>query len=251
MTSTPCAICERPTPDGYTCHADALSLAQSLQDAAGYAEDAEAVIARQTRYGAGSRGRSGEGQTPDMRTSEQLTTITLTISRWAHIITKQTRRQPHWRPMAGPQCPPVRPGDEPRKGNRCDHNSCAAIRRREHPNTLAINAAWLGQRQQIDWLRKHPAAAEAFNELHDACDQLARLVDRPADKDLVGMCDCGKVLYARPGQAVVTCPQPTCRLPWDVARSRDILRDALRVKLFSAAECARLAAFWSDRTQPR
>jgi hypothetical protein len=102
----------------------------------------------------------------------------------------------------------------------------------------------------IEPLRHYPEAAQAFKELHDACEQLARLVDRPADKELVGMCDCGKVLYASPGRRTVQCPERTCKLRWDVATSRGILRKALDGKLVTAAEAARLGQYLdTDRTQ--
>lgn len=115
-------------------------------------------------------------------------------------------------------------------------------------NAIAEAALYLAA--HVDQLRAHPAAAEAWAELTAACRELERIVDRPADKELVGVCDCGKVLYAGHGRSVVKCPQPTCKLTWDVAESRDILRRHLGDKLVTAAEAARLSAYMdTDRTQ--
>ncbi|WP_412736987.1 hypothetical protein [Krasilnikovia sp. MM14-A1259] len=142
--------------------------------------------------------------------------------------------------MAGPMCTGL--------AGSCGHDSCASIRRRWPGPSLALEAAWLSR--QVEWLRKHQAAAEAFEDLHRACEALARLVDRPPDKDLVGMCDCGKVLYAPQGADVVRCPESNCRLKWNVAESRGILRKALDGRLVTAAEAARLGQYLdTDRTQ--
>ncbi len=238
--TAPCITCGRPTPDGYACTADTYGLAQRLTAAAGHAEDAEAVLSRQARYGPGGRAGSGEGLTPDLTKAATHHRIANTIGGWARIVTEETGRRPKWRTAAGPLCPPT--------GGRCAHDSCETIRRRTAPPALALEAAWLST--QVPWLAKHPAAAEAFPELHRACDELARLVDRPAEKELVGMCDCGKVLYAPRHKAVITCPGPTCKLQWDVAESRDILRRALDDKLVTADHAARLGQYLdTDRTQ--
>jgi hypothetical protein len=240
--STPtCVRCGRPTADGFACHTCALGLAQALTVAAGHAEDAEAVLARQTRYGAGGRGGNDEPLPVDLTASVRLAAVDNTIDTWARVVLDETGQSlSPWRLAAGPLCPPT--------GTRCAHDSCETIRRRWPISSLGMAALWLAG--QVEWLRKHPAAGEAFRELHDACAQLARLVDRPPDKELVGMCDCGKVLYAAYGKVVIQCPLVTCKLVWDVADSRDILRRHLGDKLVTAAEAARLAAYLdTDRTQ--
>lgn len=236
-----CANCGRPMPDqAYVCQPEAQELASALVAAAGHAEDAEAVISRQTRYGGAGRGGSDDPMPGDLTASAKLQPIANVIGTWGRLVTEQTGRRPRWRPVAGPLCPPT--------GHRCAHWSCDAIRRRTAPPALALEAAWLAT--QTGWLAKHPAAAEAFDELEHACEDLARLVDRPADKELVGMCDCGRVLYVAVGKAVVTCSTITCRLHWNVADSREILRRSLDGKLVTGAEAARLSGFLdSDRSQ--
>ncbi|BCJ45335.1 hypothetical protein GCM10010168_86040 [Actinoplanes ianthinogenes] len=240
MTQT-CVRCGASTKDGYVCARPcAQSLAEDLVGAAGHAEDAWTVIARQTRYGGGSRGGSVDASPGDFTASAKLAPIAAAVGGWTRIVAEETGRRPVWRVMAGPLCPPT--------GQRCAHGSCEALRRREPPPALALELAWLAR--QVGWLRQHPAADEAFRDLTHACHQLTRLVDRPAEKELVGVCDCGKVLYAVEGRQIIQCPMPTCQLVWDVERSRDILRRHLGDKLVTASEAAKLASYLdADRTQ--
>jgi hypothetical protein len=224
----------------YACPADALSLAETLVIAAGHAEDAETVIARQTRYGGGSRGGSSEPLPVDLTAAARYDAIENAIGTWTrHVLEAQEIDLPAWQAYAGPPC----------AAGWCEHDSCREVRGGRPTSDVAVAAAWLAT--QTGWLRKRPEAGEAFAELEHACRDLARLVDRPADQELVGMCDCGKVLYAPRGKVAVTCPVPTCKLRWNVAESREILRKALRGRLFTASECARLGAYWTDRTQPQ
>jgi len=237
---TACVRCGAAVADGFVCASEARDLAVALLAAAGHAEDAEAVLSRQTRYGAGSRAGSDEPLPVDLTAAAKLGPIETAICGWARIVTEESGRRPRWRVLTGPLCPPT--------GTACPHDSCGAIRRRSPPPPIALAAAWLSR--QTSWLRKHPAAREAFVDLHQACEQLARLVDRPPDKDLVGMCDCGKVLYAERGDAYVRCPAPTCKLRWNVEESREILRKHLGDRLVTLPEAARLAAYLDgDRTQ--
>jgi hypothetical protein len=238
--TAPCVRCGRPT-DATICRPETRTLADQLLTAAGHAEDAEAVITRQVRYSGGGPRTGEERPMPtNLAASARLKAVGNTVTTWArHICETRRAELPARRPLYGPLC-----ADFP-----CKHVSCERIQWRVPPSSLTDACGWLAT--QIEWLRKRPEAGEAFKELHDACAQLTRLVDRPADRELVGMCDCGKVLYARDGLAVVQCPQPTCKLTWNVDESRDILRLGLREKLFTASECARLAAFWNERTQPQ
>lgn len=233
-----CVRCGSQLGDGaYVCVADAQTLAEALLAAAGHAEDASTLGARGARYSTGGHG-GGDTPLPDLTRSVKLGAVRTSVRFWVEDLTGGRPRLP-WRRLAGPACG---------TGVRCRHSSCAAVRDVNPPSPLAQDLQWLSG--QVGVLRKHPAAGEVFRDLHAACAQLARLVDVAPAKDLVGMCDCGKTLYARHGQAFVTCPQVTCKLIWHVERSREILRRALDDKLVSAAEAARLAQYLDgDRTQ--
>lgn len=252
MSAPICACgCGRPVADGYARHDCARRLAQTLTVAAGHAEDAWDVIARQARVGTAGGARRLEPEPPPA--PEDLRRNPVTAFGWQASVE---------RPIAGalrPEPTPVDLGASDRYaavGNTMTTWARhVAEERNDRPmahagaNPIAHAARYLAV--HADHMRGQPWAGEAFDELERACRQLERLVDRPADKELVGVCDCGKVLYAAHGRRFVTCPVATCQLQWEVENSRDILRDALRERLFTASECARLAAFWHERTQPQ
>lgn len=238
MTAPTCVACDRPTPDGNACTTCAQQLAQALRAAAGHAEDAWTVIARQARVGHGGSGRRPEPELGEPTEDRQRNPVT--TFGWQASIE---------RPAVGALRPEPTPADLGALDQLHAVQNAIGTWVRDLGSdfdTLTEAALWLAE--QVGLLRHHPAAAEAFKELRDACRQLERLVDRPAERELVGMCDCGKVLYAAAGRTVVQCPQPTCKLVWNVAESRDILRDALRGKLFTAAEAGHFAAHWDERT---
>lgn len=107
------------------------------------------------------------------------------------------------------------------------------VHRGEH--AAAVAAAWL--LGQLEWIRHQPFADEAFEQLKAAGAVIQRIVDRPSDEELVGVCDCGLYLYARRGRSTVQC---RCGLAWDVRQSRVSLTDALRDRLVTVAEAATL-----------
>jgi hypothetical protein len=228
MSPTQCPRCGRPVRDGYVCHQDAQSLADDLREAAGHAEDAWTVIARQTRYGGGLRGNGDQPLPVDFTASGERAVVDNTITTWArHIADTRNTERAH-----GPTC-----------ATHCEHRSCDAIRYQQTPTALPEAARWLAG--QLGWLRARPEAAKAFDELHHACAILRRLVDRPgvAGLRLVGMCDCGRILYAPHGRDVVQCKASNCGATWNVDESQAILRGHLDNRHVTAAEAAHLAGF--------
>lgn len=245
MTAS-CVRCGRPT-DATVCRPEAQTLAAELLTAAGHAEDAEAVITRQVRYG-NSGPRTGEERPipSNLAASRRLAAAAHTTETWLTRI--QATPEP-WRVMTGPLCPPRRPGDEPRRGNRCAHTSCAAIRDRTPPSALAEGLQLLAR--HTDDLRRRPDAADGFTALERTCQDLAHLVDRPADnRHLVGVCNCGKILYAPWDWTVIQCRDRTCGAVWSLADGQDILMRHLDDKLMTGGEASRLAAYLdTSRTQ--
>lgn len=236
--SATCVRCGKPMADGGPVCARpcAAELAEALTRAAGHAEDAWTVIARQARVGSGGGTRRPE---PDPVTEEDLRRNPVNAFGWQASIE---------RPLAGALRPEPGPADLGAFDRlRAVENTVGTWARDLGSDATGLSEACTWLTVHVGWLRAHPAAGEAFKELHDACRQLERLVDRPADKELVGMCDCGKVLYALPGRTVIQCRERTCGATWNVGESRAILREALREKLFTAAEAARFAAHWDDR----
>jgi hypothetical protein len=118
----------------------------------------------------------------------------------------------------------------------------------QHPAAAAA-AFLLGQ---LDWIAHQQFADEANEQLRAAGAVIRRIVDSPAEQEVVGICDCGAHLYARKGASTVTCED--CKLTWDVAKSRESLREALRGYLMTASEAAVLLAFFGlagDRNRCR
>jgi hypothetical protein len=223
-----CPRCGRPARDGFVCHADSLSLAEDLREAAGHAEDAWTVIARQARYGGGSRVGRDQPLPVNLTASADRAAADNTITTWArHIADTRNTERAH-----GPTC-----------ATNCEHRSCDNIRYQQTPTALPEAARWLAG--QLGWLRGRPEAAEAFDELHYACQVLVRLVDVPGrgGDRLVGMCDCGRILYAPHGRDIVQCRASNCGASWNVAESQQILRDHLDDRLVAPGEAAHLGAY--------
>lgn len=126
----------------------------------------------------------------------------------------------------------------------CRHGSCWAANERwvlgptcAHPD--AVVALWLAR--QLDWLRYRQEAAEEFDVLTVACKRLLRIVDRPAERIIVGQCGCGAYLYAVHGASTVKCRD--CGTSYDVEASREGLRQNLDERLLTAAEIALMAVY--------
>ncbi len=276
VTAPTCARCAKPLADGaVVCRQDARELAQRLTEAAGHAEDAWTVLARQTRYGTAGGIRKAETEPaladvdqrrnrvtqfgwaaslerppvgalrsgpmpPDLAAGATLDDVGNTVTTWArHICETRSVELPARRPLLGPLCD---------QGMDCAHPSCMGIRFRRPPSALAEALSWLAT--QAEWLRHQPEAAEAFDELDDACAQLARLVDRPGrgGERLVGMCDCGRTIYASHGRDVVQCKP--CGARWNVTESHDILLKHLDGKLVTVPEALDMAG-WLDVDRTR
>lgn len=117
---------------------------------------------------------------------------------------------------------------------RCGHDSCRTVRYETTAHPAAVAATYL--LTQLDWIRHQRYAAEALEQMRAAGSVIRRIVDSPAARQVVGVCDCGAHLYAYDGADVVTCEDCTAR--WDVHKSRETLRESLRDQLTTAAEAA-------------
>jgi hypothetical protein len=236
-----CARCERELADGaYVCAMPcAFDLAADLTQAAGHADDAPTVVARQVRYGPGG-GRGNEQPLPvNLAASDALWAVENTITTWARHVADERGLTPFKppSPILGPLCSEF---------GRCPHGSCKAIERPSlFPPTGKI-CSWLSD--QLGWLRHRPEAGQAWDELDDACRMLRQLVDSPARRRIAGPCMCGRVLYALEGRTHVECPD--CEMGWDVDELRGRLHEELAERIVTASEAARLLGYLGDdRTQ--
>jgi hypothetical protein len=248
-----CDLCGDPT-DGYVCRRCSEETAKHLRDVVDLAGEVETNVARLARYATRGGHRAAlvdvEERGPgvvnrrqlveafgwpaskdrpirgalratalpvDLNASARATYAFNDVATWARQV-EEERAQPV----------PVLPG--------------------QHPAAAAA-AFLLGQ---LDWIRHQRFADEANEQLRAAGAVVRRIVDAPAEQEIVGLCDCGVHLYAHKGAATVTCQG--CRSRWDVRKSRDGLREALREYLVTAAEAANLLAFFGlagDRARCR
>ncbi len=230
-----CERCSRPIHDqGYACDQCGTHLRRDLLRVALIAGEAAVTIAKQARIGNGGRRTDPDVPLPvNLAAANDHDAAIGVLTTWAR----------HVHEESGRPLPTVR--TEP-----CPHASCTQRRRgaligpecglrlpAEHP--AAVVAAWLVD--QVDWIRHRPEGSEAMDELADACQVLVRVVDRPADRVIVGQCDCAAYLYAVRGAAAVRCG--TCGVAYDVESSRADLRRHLDERLLTAAEIATMATY--------
>lgn len=102
----------------------------------------------------------------------------------------------------------------------------------QHPAAAAA-AFLIGQ---LDWIRFQRDADQTNEQLRAAGAAIERVVDAPPEMEIVGVCDCGEHLYAYEGATTVTCQG--CGAKWDVATSRETLKDTLRGYLMTPSEAA-------------
>ncbi|GEM_PF-4369832 len=113
-------------------------------------------------------------------------------------------------------------------------------------DTLDAIAEWLIP--HLEWARGKRWAEEFLADI-EACAGVIRGVAEPGglQRVIVGLCDCGKTLYAIAGRHTATCKN--CNERWAVDESREALRGHLDERLVTAAEAAHLGAYLdTDRT---
>ncbi len=208
MTDQPtCANCSRPVVDmSYVCDRCAGKLEVELRRVALVAGEAMTTIAKQARIGSGGRRTEPEVPLPlNLSAAADHDAAVSTLTTWAR----------HVHESSGRPLPTVD----------------------GHP--LAALALWLVD--QLGWLRHRQEAVQAFDEIADACRVLERVVDRAAERIIVGQCACTEYLYAVRGREHVTCSG--CGTQYDVETARSLLRESLDRSLFTAAEIAMLAKY--------
>ncbi|HEX5771798.1 MAG TPA: hypothetical protein VFY11_12605 [Nocardioidaceae bacterium] len=206
MTNT-CAICGRPTPDGYACVADAVDrprqLLAEIQDMLPAALD---VAHRQARHGTsgGGHGKPGSALPIDLGATARLDGVRTALTTWGRHIAEERGVT-----VAG--------DGEP----------------------ILVAARWLAD--HCEWMRHREECPEFLGDIRAAHRIVRGIAEPAAVRVIVGLCDCSKTLYAAAGRQTVTCKD--CQLTWDVDDSRDALRGHLDDRLVTAAEAAHLAGF--------
>lgn len=233
-----CDVCSDPVGDmSYACRRCGQRVERSLGDVVKVAGEAVTTIARQAHIGGGGKRTSTEPPLPySVDAAWDHDAAVNTLITWAR----------HVHESSGRPMPTVRTAP-------CSHSSCDARRSGwvwgptcageppEHP--LAVVATYLIA--QLEWLRHRQEAAEAFDEITDACRVLTKVVDRPAERWYAGGCDvCAADLYPVAGAKTARCSECSCvheleaRMPWLLDQAENVLAGAS----WCAATLTRLGA---------
>lgn len=217
-------ICGRPLSGASICEGCAYALQVALGDISSHWRDLDTVKARQTRYGA-SGGRGGDKPLPvdarflgwDADGTRLQDAVKSTMSTWARVVLEERAV------FMGPTHP------------ACLHLSCAHLNRSHPPrdDVASVCRYLLGH---CDWIKTQHWAPEMLDEMHDAAEQLRRMVDRPADREYIGRCDeCDENLYRRPQSPKAQCRH--CGAEYtDAVERRATVMDALNDRCLTAAE---------------
>jgi hypothetical protein len=248
-----CDVCARPQSDdtAYVCGACAARTRDALRQLADLAPELDVTVARQARTGDGGTGSDRDPLPVDLGAAYDVAAIDQVIATWSGAVARRRGRVLLLDGDApkGPLC---------RAGWGCHHRSCIAIRERRAARLLPARARWLSR--QVDWIRRRPDAAQALDELLDACRLAVRIVDRRSPRWYAGPCnapqvpaagrsgasegdgqgECGADLYAAPGASTVRCPQ--CAQAYDAVARKDFLLAAARDTLAWAELIARALA---------
>lgn len=218
--------CNRPV-DGqaYACTGCADRAARDLAQIADLADAAHDVATGQTRRGPAVHGSGDSDRLPiRLAVMARLDSATTAVTTWARHVASERGIHP----------PSAAVGDSAGSGA---WDRVARSGRDDLSGPLEVAARWLSS--HLEWCRHRREWPELARDLSAAARLVRAIVDRPADRQLVGACECEVTLYARPHATVVECPE--CHRSWDVKASRDALIKNLDDRLLTAAEIAVLA----------
>lgn len=209
MTANICAVCDRPTPDGTVCVTETERARQQLAEIAELTEAARAVMYRQTATGDTVHSTPGPRDLLDYGAGARLDAVQTALTGWARDLSGD-----QWRPEPG--------------------------------EVITQAAAWLAER--VETIRHVRQADDILREIWDCLMAMRSVVERGREPaEVVGACNCQRILYAKAGRTAVKCPD--CDAVWDVTEARDELRGRLNSTLVTAAEAAHLGAYLdTDRT---
>lgn len=241
MTQACCEVdgCGRPVTDhAFVCVSCAAALREALVRLRDdLADDLDVSLARQARIGSGGGGRPAETPLPyGEAASETRWLLHTTLVSWVLVLLNDLR-------PFGPVCA------------RCEHRSCSTITDRATPDeTLPAMADWLATR--VGTLRHHPHGPRAVDELLHAVRQADQAIDRPADRNFLGVCsvelddggECDAELYAPPGYRTFVCY--VCKTSHDVAYRQKVLLEYAKDVLGTATELARALSGLGEHVTP-
>lgn len=166
--------CGTPTrDDAYVCDKDLDDLGSALGDLPWLDEELAVTIGKERGLPTEGGSRSADKALPfHLAAAEVRDNLRNTLVGWVRICAEEGVRS-----------------SDPRDGLPAD--------------TIVAMSRWLLWR--VDGLAFHEAGYEAFDEITYAVGQAVRAIDRPAERQYVGPCACGRDLYRKPGAAMVKC----------------------------------------------
>lgn len=200
--------CGRPTRDGaYVCEDCLDGLSKALGNGAWLDDELTTTISKQRAATTdGEGGVSAEKALPyNVDVSEVRDNLRNTLVGWVRVCHEEAVRS-----------------SDPRGGLPAD--------------TITAMTRWLLWR--VDGLAYHQAGHEACDEIAYAVSQATKAIDRPAERQYVGPCACGRDLYRKPGKPTVTCRR--CETTYNAEALTDSLRDQVMGRLVTAREGATL-----------
>jgi hypothetical protein len=110
----------------------------------------------------------------------------------------------------------------------------ASVPHAEPRNIAVVAAQWL---MEHPWtVAGYPAAGDLFEEISDDVRAAFQVIDRPPDAVFAGRCQCGGLLYARPGHQLATCRAPDCGLDYGVEEMRTWMLGEIKHREGTATE---------------
>ncbi|MDH2425761.1 hypothetical protein [Sphaerisporangium sp. TRM90804] len=199
------------------CWACDAELQRDLAEVPALEVDLGVTLSRQTRTGDREGGRPAETALPwDQRAATAAAELHATLVRWHRVLAKGAPR------VAGPIC------------LECRHSSCEwSDLGRAPADTLADISRWV-IRHRVRLLR-HPAVAEAVDDLRAAVRGARRAIDRPPATWYAGPCRCGADLNARHGAPMIRCRAcgahvtTAAQVRWLLAEAADHLGTATEI----------------------
>lgn len=210
MSEHTCAVadCGRPVQDATICTTCTSTLERDLGDVPAHRSELEVTLTRQAVVGERNGGKSAEVPLAyHTGASEALAVLRSALHGWVRVAVEEDDAA--W------------------------------------PSEDSLDALARFLQRRLPWLRRHPAADEAVDEITSAIDLARRTVDRPTPRLYAGPCkeqvdgqECDGELYARPNATEVVCPK--CSAVHDVSKRRDWLRESVSDHLGTAAEISAL-----------
>lgn len=243
MTAT-CPSCGCHQPDGLLCHEDSSALETMFAAVPELVDQLQVAISKQAKVGAAGKGGLARERSPiNFGALAVRDALMVELATWAQDVSAQT-----WQPV-GDRIVVARAKTVPHIGpfhDQCQHPTCERMRTSwvdPAPAVVVQATAYLAN--QIDAIRKHPAASEIVSGVGRVVKDAFRCIDRMQDRKYLGQCmadvegeTCYAEIWARPGANQTTCP--ACRGVHDVFARRAWLLEEAADMLFKVPEAARL-----------